>query len=82
MPKYNIGDKVWKVVNQKCVEVEVSAIESRIDYLSQVTFEYSTEKPRETPSYHGISSKELKHKYQPEDFLFPSKEALVEYLSS
>lgn len=78
-PKYNIADKVWRVVNQKCVEEEISGIQATAGDYTGDGFEYSVSIPR-TNLYLG-GFREIKHVYFNESELFPSKEDLLEYLA-
>lgn len=74
MPKYNIGDTVWQIKDNKCVSFEVSGVVIGIE---DRTWEYSVEQPIILQG----SGRKLTYNFQPESNFFPSKEALLHHLS-
>lgn len=81
-PKYNIGDKVWRVINNSCVEETITGIQLSVNfYFGDDSYTYSISHPHERPAI-PVSTREIKHLYLIEDDLFPSKEALINHLSA
>lgn len=79
MPKYNIGDTMWQIKDNKCVSFKVTGVELGVSSLSENAWCYSVAQIYESVLNNGFSK--INHFYQSENFFFPSKEALLQHLS-
>lgn len=78
-PKYNIGDKVWTIENNKCVEHIVSGI--RLAAEPYEIYEYSVAKVYPIAGINAIGLS-IDHKWVNEYEFFFSKESLLEHLTN
>lgn len=88
-PKYNIGDKVWRVHNNRCIEETISGVQlvalniyqAGADDFDDMHYEYSIAKVISTHTYIIGSDSIINHEYRSHRDLFPSKEALLAHLA-
>lgn len=74
MPKYNIGDTVWQIKDNKCVSFKVSGVQ-------RGTYSYIYKYSVSEWYLSQLGNRHIEHNYEPETNFFPSKEALLQHLS-
>ena len=71
-PKYNLGDKVWKIDTQQAREFTITGVRLGLTYKKEPQIFYGTNSPQEM--YGNI------YLQDPEEYLFSSKKELIDSL--